>query len=530
MIKTNLWTLAGAALAMTAAGAHAQSQTPAPVEMGALSTLNAWTVGSIARNQGALPQTMWAESDAAQIGALMERLPDTFDSPAAFSLARRVLASAADAPDGEAGAEAARQRFEALGRIGLADDLATMAAGAGASALSDPSIAQFAAQAELARGRANDACQRARLVNAEAPPPFILRVRAFCAAAVGETAAADLALEVARSANAEDAWLRSAIGAMAAPPARAVPARYDTSLNASASLAARLTPGANPLNNSSTLALITVARSENAPAALRAQAAALAFRRGVLGVAPARAALMAEGVTTGLSPLTVAARQAQATPGTLEAATAIAAALRQSSSYMDFFAAARLFRDDIAQLTAAPDHAAAINFARAAVAIGDMQLGARLAENAAAAGATQTQLAALSAALAIGARMNAEDAALVIPRRIEAGGSARAVSRDVIILSAMGFPSNGAARAHLSANAAQGGRRADQGLLAALNAAAQAGATGEAALLAALICADGAGSLDADSLATVIRALRTADLADSARGIAIEALNAGAPS
>ena len=522
--------MAALCLSTTASGQTepAPAQSPAPIESGALRALDAWTVGALARNQGGLPPALWAGSDPAFLGVLFDRLPATFESPAALALARRALASAGDAPVGDGRDEAARKRYAALGRLGMADELATMAAGA---ASADAAIAQYAAQAELARGRIQPACQRSRADGVGEPTPFLLRLRAFCAAAAGEAASADLALEVARSANAEDAWFRSAIGAIAAPPPRPIAARYESSLNASVSLAARLAPGAAPLTNASALALVTVARNEAAPAALRAQAAGLAFRRAILPLAAARAALRGgEAPAASLPALGQAVRQAEAAPGSLAAATAIAGALNGSANYMAFFAVARLFHDDIAALTAAPDAAGALAFTRAAIATGDMPLGARLADNAAQAGVEPRLLASAHAALAVGQRLNAEGAALAVGRRIDAAGpNARAAARDVTILSALGFPIDGAARAFLTANPPQGGRRVESGLLAAAQSAAQGRSIGETALIAAIAAAGGAGGLDADSLAALIRALRTAELDDAARGLAIEALNAGPP-
>jgi len=200
------------------------------------------------------------QSDPSFLATLLDRLPAVYDSPAMQMLARRALVSGGEAPRGDA-TLAARRRFEALGKMGAADELATMAAGAGAS---DLGIAMFAAQAELARGRRAEACARGRNVDAGAtPPPFILRLRAYCAAVTGDRAAADLALEVARAQNAADAWYTSAVGAAAgAPAARPPAARYDNSLSTQLSIAAHLRPGPRALNDSSTLALLALARSD----------------------------------------------------------------------------------------------------------------------------------------------------------------------------------------------------------------------------------------------------------------------------
>ena len=209
-----------AAAPLTAA---AQSNLPAPIESQQLRALDAWSVSAVSRADGALNADLWNRSDPEVLAQAFDKLPTTYDSPAAQNLARRVLLSGGDAPRGDA-AEASRKRFEALGRMGQADALAVMAAGAG-QALSDPQIATYAAQAELARGRRNDACARGRSANVgDAPPPFLLRLRAYCAAADGDRAAADLALEFSRggrAATADDNWYAAAVSAVGgAPPPR----------------------------------------------------------------------------------------------------------------------------------------------------------------------------------------------------------------------------------------------------------------------------------------------------------------------
>jgi len=253
--------------------AAAQSNLPAPIESQELRALDAWSVSAVSRADGALNPDLWSRSEPEFLTQAFDRLPATYESPAALNLARRVRLSGGDAPRGDA-SEASRKRFEALGRMGQADALAVMAAGAG-NALSDPQIATYAAQAELARGRRNEACARGRSATiGEAPPPFLLRLRAYCAAADGDRAAADLALELsrgARAASADDNWYSAAVSAVGgAPPARAPTARYDNSLSAQLSIGAQFRPGPNPLNNASTLALVSLARTEATPQPQRA--------------------------------------------------------------------------------------------------------------------------------------------------------------------------------------------------------------------------------------------------------------------
>ncbi|MEZ5996339.1 MAG: hypothetical protein R3C25_11360 [Hyphomonadaceae bacterium] len=544
---TRTFAAALAAGAFLPACAFAQSSAPAPIEQQQLGALDAWSVGALSRANGALPSTLWSHTDPAFLAAVLDRMPAVYESPALQALALRVLASGGDAPTGDAN-DAARRRFEALGKMGAADELATMAAGAGASG-NDVQIAQFAAQAELARGRRPEACMRGRNASTgEEIPPFLLRLRAYCAAVTGDRAAADLALELARAQNAADAWYSGAVAAAGgAPGARPPAARYDNSLSTQLSIAGQLRPGPNPLANASTLALVALARSENAPQPQRAQAAALAFRRGALGAAEARTILAATPaeITSALPPIVTAlrrveaARTAQAAPSpaepsgaAIEIAAAIADVLRQSSAQADFAAAARFFRDDINSLQHAPDQAAALLFARAAISNGDAQAAQRLVTSARQAGVDETALAPLDAALVALTGARGEQATLALHRRIDRGASQpRSAARDVALLAALGAPVDGTVQTFLLANAPQGGARGDAGVMLALTAAAEHGALGEGALLAAAGAGEaGLARLDAETLCAIIRALRALHLDADAQRVAAEAILAGGPS
>lgn len=545
----NRFALAAAAFtALTPLGALAQNL-PTPVQEEELRQLDAWSVSALSRADGALTPDLWSRSDPAFLASLFDRLPAVYESPATLTLARRVLFSGGDAPRGDASL-AARKRFEALGKMGAADELAVMAAGSGA-AQTDPGIAMFAAQAELARGRRPEACARGRAANAgENTPPFLLRLRAYCAAVTGDRAAADLALELARAQNAADAWYTGAVAAAGgAAGARPPAARYGNSLDAALSIAGGLRPGPNPLNDSSTLALVALARAENAPQPQRAQAAALAFRRGALSVQEARTILAATPaeISSALPPIVTALRgvtaanampsdaasaPAGASPVELAKAAAIAEALRSAGAPADFHAVARFFQSDIAQLQTAPDTGAAVLFARAALATGDAQVAQRLVASARAAGADEATMAPLDAALIALTGVRNDQGTMALHRRIDAGAGqrARAAARDVAILAALGAPVDGTVQSFLLANPPQGGARADAGAMLALAAAVERGATAEGALLAVAAAGDaGPARLDAESLERIIRALRGLRLEQDARRIAVEAILAGAP-
>jgi len=522
-------------LAATPCAAWAQSSMPAPIESQALSQLDAWSVGALSQSQGALPQDMWAHSDATFVGAVFDKVPASFASPAISHLANRVLLSGATAPPGDAQA-ASRERFEALGRLGLADALANMASGAGAS-LTDPLIAQYAAQAELARGNRAGACQRGRDASSDSPSAFIVHLRAYCAAVTGDRSAADLALQVGGTGGsaADNAWYAAAVAAAGGAPGRTPPAaRYGNSLDAALSIAGNLRPAPNALANASSMALVTLARNEQTPQPARAQAAALAFQRGLISAADARAILhnVPADVTTGLPSIATALRQVEAAPGSLQAATAIAGVLRQSNAPADFTAVSVFFHDDIAALTTAPDPGAAFLFARAALASEDVQMATRLTQSAQQAGVDAATLAPLQAALAVAQHQRGDQAAAAVHARIDGGGAAqaRAASRDVALMAAIGFPLDGAAQNLLLTTPPQGGVRADPGAMAALTSALERRATGEAALLVVVAAGDGPAKLDTESAAYLIRVLRALGLDDEARRFAVEAILAGPPS
>ncbi|MET0181915.1 MAG: hypothetical protein ABW199_03415, partial [Caulobacterales bacterium] len=514
---------------MAAYAWQARAQQPMGIETAPLTQLDGWRVGALSRSQGALPQSLWRSADPVALGAMFDRLPAVFESPAAQALARRALLSGGQAPEGEGVLEAMRKRYSALGRMGFADDLSVISGAAGPSA-SDPAIAQYAAQAELARNRRTEACARGRFAQAEEPPAFLLRLRAYCAAAIGERAAADLALELARSAGAEDAWFRTAIaGVGEGAPRPRVAAKYDSSLNAAVSLAANLRTPPNPLANSSTLSLGVLARTETTAQPLRAQAAALAYRRSAIPAAEARQILRAvpTTVTAGIPAIAVALRRVEAAPGSLDAAQAIAGVLRQSRTPADFAAAATFFSRDIAALTVAPDAESAILFARAALLANETDLAERLAANAAQANANQLSLAVTRSAIAAAkGDMNIA----VLRTRIEAAPATgqRAAARDAAIFAALGYELDAGAQAFFVAAAPQGGTAADAGVLAALAAAAQRGSTGEVAILASAAAAPGMQTLNSASQIAIIRALRDASLNDAARSFAVEAILFGA--
>ncbi len=504
--------------------AHAQA-----IEQGSLAELDPWAVGGLGRGEAAFPRTLWRQSDPVALSALFDRVPVAPGSPAAMRIIRQALLSPADAPPGDA-IVAGRKRYETLARIGAADEIVSMASGSG-EAKRDPGIALYATQADLARGRLRDACRRADTIQPETPPPFVLRLRALCFAEAGEKESADLALEVARSSGAGDAWFQSVISVMnGAAPTRPPQARYDTSLNAAASIASKVKPPpTNALVNASAFALAAIARSEDAPAALRTQAAMKALRQGAITPDIARAAGRAEAESRTPSALALAVKEVESASGPYAQAFAIEGVLKRAKPHGEFAAYARLFAADIARLPIDPGSApAGATFTRAMLAIGDYRAAhawRRIADTVA---SDATVLGILDVALTI-SRNDAQNARFAAERRIEtaAARTGGLITRDLMLLAALDLPIGAAAQEHVTRNIPAIGRKPDPALMTQLATAAERGAAGETALYAALVLGDGAETLDAAPLAQVITALRAVGLGEAARVIAIEAVIAG---
>lgn len=506
-------------------GTAAQAQILAAVQSNGIRPIDAWETGQVPRGDLELPTTLWNNSDAAAIGPLMDKMTGPFASPAATRLARAAMLSGGGAPAGSeiAAGEAARKRFAALGRFGAADEIVAMA-NVATQAASDPGILAFATQADLARGRPADACRRSQSASNE---PYILRLRAYCFALNGEQAPTDLAIEVARQAGVNDFWLFSALpvlyGATAKPAAR-----FDTSLNAAVSIAAELKPGKLPLASSTLLALDVIAREEDSPALLRAQAAQNALRGYAIAPEIAKASLapavaMKSTKAAPLPALVLGLQSIAAAQTPAAKALTIETTLKKTSTYADYVAAARLLRDDIVNLprdaTTAP---AALSMARASLAMGDVKLAAAWREIIGQSGPAPSESvrAALDTAIAIAGGGN--DAA-ALQHRIELGGAGAA--RDAALFGALGQPTSERASALIAATPqAKGFKIADATLVAAMVSASQRGAQGETALYAARVVGPCAHVIDRASLVSTIQALRAVGLESAAREIALEAM------
>jgi len=507
--------LVSLAWALGAGVARAQA-----IEAGPLRPLTAWEAGVLDPGERPAPLRRWDNAAPEQLAAAFKGVPTVVISPAAWRLTLRTLSSPGAAPSGAPDDEAILVlRYETLGRLGAAERLAGMVRASGDARARSP-LALYAAQAELANAAPDEACARAR--DPSDPTAEVLLVRAFCAALAKQTGPMDVAVDLARTAGAKDAFLFSALPVLSGLSSAKPEGRYDSSLHAYASLAAGLKPGRDPLKSASTLALATVARSEAAPAAMRYEAVERAVMRGALAERPAQAALQTvlQGQPARAKPPWLASALQEV--GALETSTRtarIAELFAAESLVSRRSAIARLFRSDVlGEPRGGEPQSAIAPLIQAALLLGDVKAAQRWRARLARETPAQSR-AHLDALLAAATGQGMAEAAA--QRVASATGDEPRAARDVALLAALGAMPAAFQQFAATAPAAQ---RFDELALAALVEAAGRGASGEAALRAVALVAPGAAKFDVRGLTSLIQALRSSGFEEDARAIAVEAM------
>jgi len=498
-----------------AQGAHAQA-----IESSPLRPLSTWEVGAVPGGPSA-PVDRWASSTPQQLAAAFEALPDVLISPAARRLAERMLAAASNPlPAGDFSRPLA-ERYEAMGRTGMAALIPVMVRTAGDRAR-QPDLVAFAVKAELANAQPEAACRLARA--APEPTADLLLLRAYCTALSRQLGATDVAIDLARAAGARDPFLYSVLPVVSGASKLRPIGRFDTALNAAASLSAGLKPPAPPLKDASSLALLAVARSDAAPPEVRYLAIERALIRGGLEAEAAQAGLVALGKALAARKLAapwlvaaVGAVNALEGPARNEKIAALYAAEPLISRRS---ALARLFAADVSGALRGGERAGAADaLAEAALLLGDTRAAfawGRVARP----GLPPDRLARLELLLAAASGGDLEQAAR--RRRAAAIGAQAQAGREITLLGALGPLS--AEVQTFAAELGGAGQRADEAQLAALVESAARGAVGETGMRAAALLAPGANNLHPASLTSIIQALRQAGLTEDARAVAVEGM------
>ncbi|KIL99768.1 hypothetical protein CCC_03940 [Paramagnetospirillum magnetotacticum MS-1] len=328
-------------------------------------------VGVLDEAQGGLGMAMWHGTPAALVRKVLPSLPAAAGSRAVHSLTRRLLLSAATAPEGNRGQSPSllELRAERLFAMGEVDGLSSLLKAA-PGALASPGLSRLKVDTWLLAGDAKAACAEAPVMAQGGP--LDPRLSVFCQISAGKTLEAGMALDMMRERkDADHAFIVAAEAMGGTPPAKLDKLPNPTPLHLAAFKAAKLPLPADTVANAPPSMLHAIADNPAMAADLRITAAERAEALGILDTDSLRKLM------TGVS-LTPAEQQAAGTQGDksprgramwlravgAEAAPAvraelIARILASATERRAFSATARLYAPLIADLKPAPDLVAA---------------------------------------------------------------------------------------------------------------------------------------------------------------------------
>jgi len=436
------------ALTLTASAAFAQSpaqssaQPSGDVQAQNLKALDLWSAAG--RDTG-LPDTLWRHASPELARAVLTPLPDHALSPAMAALARRVLDTGANAPEG-AGSDLtlAALRVRALVALGDLSAAETILARTSSIETNEP-MSREKAEVALLAGRDAEACDAGRNLQQGRDGPWWLKLRAYCSLADKQPAAAQVTVDLWRQgggrAPAFERLMNAAInGTPAGKPALEDPLVLALSRRLGLDLTAAVPTAPMPET-------VALARDPNTPQAARLEALARALRLDAVPVQSVRDAYLAsQGAPAAPPPgagpgwaatptpppslQTAAADSSAAGEAALfviaaqshdlsEREQAISALLGRSKTNIDFLALSRLVAPAIADFVkAGPTLRDPVLFATASAMAGD-------ARTASAIRATVQQGAPLDLALldALIATQTGKGGEIALDRLIERGGA-----------------------------------------------------------------------------------------------------------
>ncbi|WP_031554150.1 hypothetical protein [Parvularcula oceani] len=301
---------------------------------------SAFALGALTPRTGALPADLWEGADADTVAGLLAALPDRFAEPAYLDLARRVLLSPGEGPEG-AGNALAGAKLLAAARLGFYRDAAGLAEIA-PGLRTEAALSEVVAYAALLDGDMAEACARGANLRVGRQDPFWLKLRFLCYVENDEGPAADLTLGLLRDQDAlteGDDRLFTALLAGGGAQTAVSPA------NAFQYAAARMAgmPVAPAALGEAPGALVTaIARDAAATSSLRADAIERALALGLLQGEEARTLVSQLGNNALAEEVATVIERDQ---GSLDQATALAESLRAASGWDAYRARAALFAD-----------------------------------------------------------------------------------------------------------------------------------------------------------------------------------------
>ncbi|MGE5546705.1 MAG: antifreeze protein [Solirubrobacterales bacterium] len=194
------------------------------VEVHALEAMSPESVGTLEARQGAFSQDMWAGTSANVVRRLLPLLPGASGIQAVRDLERRLLLTAAAAPQGADaaranGASLVELRAERLMAMGDVEGVAALAKAAPSAAIS-PNLARLKLEALFATGNLDAACAETAAGLAQGADGMLAKAQAFCHLAAGRTSEGNLAVDLLRERKDPDnAFIAAAEVLSGLPPA-----------------------------------------------------------------------------------------------------------------------------------------------------------------------------------------------------------------------------------------------------------------------------------------------------------------------
>ncbi len=504
----------------------------AQIEDTGLGMVDPWGMGFLDRDEPALPTSMWTASRTEDLLPLMQRVRTRGLTPVERTLMRRMALSPARKPTGAKSAELLAERARIMFELGEADAAAQLMARLETSPRGLNSE-EISTDLNLALGNEATACAKTRSPMPD--EPYWAKLRAVCAALSGNTAGAELAIEIAQVQGVKDSWLFNAVFAASGDMPNPPPARFDTGLNSAISAKAGLEAPVKTISLPRPDLAAAMATRPNLPAALRVRAAGIAAEAGLMDDADYRRAfndlLKEEDFKPTRSLERAMSVSADASKTNADKARAIAMALKSSlGSPARFSAAARLMRQDMSRLPRNADTAAdALLFARASIAAGDIKGAGRWASaQQIEGGPTPDPLesAILDGLVILGGADTAPASVDYVTQRLLKEAKTTAQKQDVARLMALwtafGIQPTSEGRALILSDTFKGSELKPGALLSA-RAAGRAGAAGEVILATVGFTNGDPSKLNTADLALIIEALQAIGAEDVARQLALEA-------
>ena len=216
--------LRGALVSLIASGIWAAPILAQGLEVGDLSQAQAFEPGALNSGSGALSSGLWTGTGAQTAEQLINDLPEIYKHPVARNLARRVLLSPGVPPSGNDDQSFPVTRMNGiirLSELAAAQDIADRSPGLASSEI-------LKADLSLLAGDMETACKKSDSIIEGRSEPYWMKLRALCHIERGETAAADVTLDLLRNGGKTNPYferlLRHMTGIPGAPDLSGMPA------------------------------------------------------------------------------------------------------------------------------------------------------------------------------------------------------------------------------------------------------------------------------------------------------------------